>query len=75
MVRWWRSSPADDKRAAEWNGIIRRILGILIGCVRRWRRLVLNIIWDDVRLTTVQRWLMDNMVSGGGISFAMVEFG
>ena len=54
--------PDDDKRTAEWNGIIRRLLGLWIGCVRRWRRLVLNIILDDVRLTTVQRRLVEDMV-------------
>ena len=45
LVRWWRSNPDDDKRTTEWNGIIRRLLADLrIGCVRRWWRLVLNVI-------------------------------
>ena len=44
-----------------------------LGCVRRWRRLILNaFIWDDLWLTTVQWRLIENMVSGGGILFAMV---
>ena len=46
LIQWWRSSSVDDdKRTAEWNGIIRRILGLRIGCVRRWWCLVLNAIW------------------------------
>ena len=34
--------------------------------------MVLGGIWGDVRLATVQRWLMEYMVSGGGVSSAMV---
>ena len=34
--------------------------------------MVLGGIWGDVRLATVQRWLMEYMVSGVDVSSAMV---